>query len=240
MDEASERRSAWGRIVGAAHEAGTAVTVATVCTVCAEELEVDAVGITLITDGELRVVACATDERASRLEDCQLIAGEGPCTEAFLQDTWVEEPALHCPPSRWPAFTQCAAGVGIGAVAALPLSIGDLRIGVLDLYRTRSSTLTGDQRNRAFAYARILAVLVLDEHPHLLTMGTHASQPGPQGYPPTVHQAAGMLAARTGLTTDDALARLRAHAYSNDLPLLETADHVISGRSLDPEEDATP
>ncbi|RSO40250.1 hypothetical protein DMH15_15455, partial [Streptomyces sp. WAC 06725] len=59
------------------------------------------------------------------------------------------------------------------------------------------------------------------------------TQRGPQGYPPTVHMAAGILAATHNLTPDDALARLRAHSFRHNQPLLRTAAHVLDHHRLD-------
>lgn len=46
-----------------------------------------------------------------------------------------------------------------------------------------------------------------------------------------VHQATGMVVAELGVTVDDALALLRAHAFSADTDLEEIADRVV-GREL--------
>jgi hypothetical protein len=48
--------------------------------------------------------------------------------------------------------------------------------------------------------------------------------------PAPVHQAVGMVIAQLGVTSDDALARLREQAARCDRPLLEVAESVISRR----------
>ena len=48
--------------------------------------------------------------------------------------------------------------------------------------------------------------------------------------PTPVHQAVGMVIAQLGVTSDEALARLREHAARLDRPLLEVAESVISRR----------
>ena len=233
MEDARYQAAAWAQVSRAAASEGTGVSLGIACRACAEDLEADALGITLVTAGELRLTACATDERAERLEDVQLVTGEGPCTDAFVQGSYVEADLLAAP-ARWPAFAEAAAEVGIRTVAALVLSLGDLRLGAVDFYRSGPRPFTDEQRGRARAFARVLTLLALDQHPHLLTTETHPTRPGPQGYPPVVHQAAGILAAQNGLAVDDALARLRAHSYSHNQPLLVTAQHVIVGGGLDP------
>ncbi|MFK8845158.1 ANTAR domain-containing protein [Streptomyces sp. Ac-502] len=44
--------------------------------------------------------------------------------------------------------------------------------------------------------------------------------------------AAGVLAEKYDLTPDDALARLRAHSFHHNQPLLHTAQHVLNHHRL--------
>ncbi|UNO41037.1 GAF and ANTAR domain-containing protein [Streptomyces sp. MST-110588] len=237
MDDDRHHAAAWRHLSETARAAGTGVTLATACQATAVDIDVDALGVTLVTVGELRVLGCASNEQAELLENAQLVTGEGPCTDAFLQHALIEEADLNLAPSRWPAFSQVAAELGIRSVTALPLAVGDLRVGALDLYRLQARSLNGQEKARARAYARILALLVLDEHPHFLAADARSARPGPQGYPPAVHAAAGILAAKDNLTPDDALARMRAHSYRYNQPLQETAENVINGRALDDDRD---
>ncbi|MEV7190529.1 ANTAR domain-containing protein [Streptomyces sp. NPDC093510] len=207
-------------------------TLATACRACAEDLEADFAGATLVVAGELRLLATATDERARLVEDAQLVTGEGPCTDACVRNTAVEVVDLYQVAARWPAYVPIACEQGARSVLALPLIIGRLSVGAVDLYRRAPVPFTSAQKDRAYSYARILALLALDEHPHLLTTRTRLPQPGPQGYPPTVHMAAGVLAAKYDLSPDDALARLRAHSFRHNQPLLRTAEHVLDHQRL--------
>ncbi|MFK4065444.1 GAF and ANTAR domain-containing protein [Streptomyces sp. NPDC029674] len=221
---------AWQRVNAAAHGSPTLVTG---CRACADDLEADFAGVSLVTAGELRLMGAATDERARLVEDAQLVTGEGPCTDAFTRRTPVEVQDLRQAAVRWPAYAPVACEQGARSVLALPLAIGTLAIGALDLYRCAPTRFTPAQQERAEAYARVLAVLALYEHPHLLTTRTRLARPGPQGFPPTVHMAAGVLAAKYGLSADDALARLRAHSFRHNQPLLRTAEHVLDHQRLD-------
>ncbi|MFF4188979.1 GAF domain-containing protein [Streptomyces sp. NPDC001691] len=189
--------AAWRRI-GAAGSSGS-VTLSTACRACVEDLEADFGGATLVTTGELRLLACATNERARAVEDAQLVTGEGPCTDAYVHHQPVEAD-LHQAEDRWPAFVALACDQGVRRVLALPLAIGNLLIGAMDLYRCTPDPFTAAQKDRAAAYARIVALLALDEHPYLIATHSRPAQRGPQGYPPTVHTAAGILAAKYELT----------------------------------------
>ncbi|MFD4628414.1 GAF and ANTAR domain-containing protein [Streptomyces sp. NPDC058284] len=224
-----DHAATWRRI----GDAGGGITLATASRACAADVEADCLGVSLVVAGELRLLGYASDERARGLEDAQLTTGEGPCTDAFVQRTLVEEEDLHRAHHRWPAFAQAAAGLKVRSVTALPLTTGHLRIGALDIYRTTPGSLSDRDKSVAYAYSRILAMLALDEHPYLLTSDHRPIRPGPQGYPPSVHLAAGILAEKYQLPPDDALARMRAHAFRHDRPLHQIADHVLTHRSLD-------
>ncbi|MFI6092549.1 GAF and ANTAR domain-containing protein [Streptomyces sp. NPDC051218] len=223
--------AAWQRISTAAHTGGVTLTVA--CRACADDVEADFAGATLVVAGELRLLATATDERARSVEDAQLITGEGPCTDAYTRRAPVDTADMLQATGRWPAYAPVAGEHGVRSVLALPLTIGALAIGAMDLYRLEPTPFSPAQKERASAYARILALLALEEHPHLLAGRSRPTQRGPQGYPPTVHMAAGVLAAKDGLTLADALVRLRAHAFSHNQPLLRTAEQVINTHQLD-------
>ncbi|MFF3275853.1 GAF and ANTAR domain-containing protein [Streptomyces chrestomyceticus] len=223
--------AAWQRISAAALSGGLSLTAA--CQACADDVDADFAGATLVLAGELRLLAAATDERARAVEDAQLVTGEGPCTDAYTRRTLIEAADLHHTADRWPAYTPIAREHGARAVLALPLTAGTLPVGALDLYRHRPTPFTPSQKDRAAAYAHILALLALDAHPHLLADQPRPARRGPQGYPPTVHIAAGILAEKHGLTPDDALARLRAHSFRHSQPLLHTAQHVLDHHRLD-------
>ncbi|GAA0496969.1 GAF and ANTAR domain-containing protein [Streptomyces sp. NPDC046215] len=237
--DARENVMAWGRVVDTASAAGSPVSLPVGCTACAGDVRADGLGVCLITSGRIRSVAYAADERSHRLENAQLVAGEGPCTEAYLFRRTVEMD-LREPPERWPVFVRTAAELGIRSVTAVPLLVGDVPVGVMDLYRTTPNPLSDDSRARLDAYARVLALLALDAHPALIGWEQAAPEPGPQGYPPLVHQAAGAAAVRSGVGVDEALARMRAHAFSHHLLLLDVAHHILDGRLRLEEDRDTP
>ncbi|MEV0120455.1 GAF and ANTAR domain-containing protein [Streptomyces sp. NPDC050703] len=223
--------AAWQRVSDSAAAGGP--TLETALRACADDLDADFAGVTLVIAGELRLMACATDERARLAEDAQLVAGEGPCTDAYTKRRSVEVPDLDDVVTRWPVFVPIVLEQGGRCVLARPLAIGGTQIGAMDLYRCELRPFTPEQKSRNEAYARILALLAVDEHPHLLTAWSRPTARGPQGYPPVVHTAAGVIAAKYDLTPDDALARLRAHAFGHDQTLLRTAQDVIDDQCLD-------
>ncbi len=112
---------------------------------------------------------------------------------------------------------------GVCLAAAARACVADLEVDCLGL----SLVVAGELRFMAHA---------TDERARRLEdaqLTTGEGPCGPQGYPPSVHMAAGVLAEMFRLPPDDALARMRAHAFRHGQPLHQTADHVLTHHTLD-------
>ncbi|WP_404199143.1 GAF domain-containing protein [Streptomyces tauricus] len=225
----------WKRVVERAGAAGRPVGLASAATACIDDVGADGLGISLITSGRIRTVAYAADERSYRLEDAQLVAGEGPCTHAYQQRRIVEADGQPtC--GQWPVFWRTAGELGIRRVVAVPLLVGNsVPVGAMDLYHTTLSPHRAADHAQLAAYARILALLALDAHPELIGQALlggdeEATEAGPAGYPPIVHQAAGAAAEAADLPVPEALARMRAHAFSHQQLLQDVAHAILTGQ----------
>ncbi|MFH8469120.1 GAF domain-containing protein [Streptomyces sp. NPDC017991] len=229
MDVQSDT-AAWKRVVETASTVGRPVALPSAVAACVEDVGADGLGVSLITSGRIRTVAYAADDRSYRLEDAQLVAGEGPCTEAYRQRQIVETDA-HPADGQWPVFSRMADELGIRSVVAVPLLVGnDLPVGAMDLYHATSVPLSPADRARLRAYARILALLTLDAHPMLIGWEQAPPETGPVGYPPLVHQAAGAAAEAGNVPVSEALARMRAHAFSHQQLLRDVAHDILTGQ----------
>jgi len=105
-------------------------------------------------------------------------------------------------------------------VWAIPMHPGGTTIGVVTLYRRSGGLLYGLQDAQFLADS--IGAALLDD-------------PGARGQTPfigwsdraRVHQATGMVVAQLGIPEADALALLRAHAFSHDQSVAQTAHAVI-------------
>jgi hypothetical protein len=173
----------------------------------------------------------ASDQLASELEELTLTLGEGPGVDT-VAGSLVLVADLTSPEclTRWPVFAPAAVAAGVRAVFALPLQVGAIRLGVLDLYRARPGDLDGEQLADALVLADTACALLLDagEHdrPHL--DGRRPEQASP--HHPEVHQATGMITVQLGVTAAVALIRLRAYAYAHDRRLRDVAGDVVARR----------
>jgi hypothetical protein len=231
---ADRRMRLWSLVVEHAH--GGPVAVEHVCAAVVSATGVDSVAVTVTLCATPRETMCATDQVASELvaselEELTMTLGEGPGVDAFAGGPVLvaDLTAPDCV-ARWPVFAPAATQAGVHAVFALPLQVGAIRLGVLDLYRARPGDLDREQLADALVLADTACALLLD--------AAQPDRPSPDGrWPeqaglrhPEVHQATGMITVQLGVTAAVALIRLRAYAYAHDRRLRDVAGDVVARR----------
>jgi hypothetical protein len=206
---------------GAADSAGILVGL------CVRAVPVSGVGLALMTDQGPAGTVAATDGGAQRLEDLQFTFGEGPCVDASTTGRPVLVPDLAESESlRWPEFVPAARAAGLRAVFALPLQVGGIRLGVLDLYRENAGMLASDQLAEALSFADAATLLLLHLQAEDSGSGNRLAVLDDRA---EVHQATGVVSVRAGVGLAQALLLLRARAYSEGRPLGELARDVLDG-----------
>jgi len=205
-----------------------------ICRACVDGLDVDGAAISLLTAGAARQTLAATDATAELLEDLQFTFNEGACMEAARTGNPVLVGDLRHSGEveRWPMF---AAAVmersAVRAVFALPLQWGAVNLGVLDLYRLQPGALDDGQLRDAIAAADAAALMMLG-------LRTDPDQGGVDwldhavAHRAEIHQAAGMVSVQLDVTTAEALARMRAHAFVHDRLLVDVARDVVARRLM--------
>jgi GAF domain-containing protein len=199
------------------------------CRVCADVTGVTGAGIMLLSGDVVGVSLSATNAVSTRIEELQYTLGEGPCLDAYHQGRAVLEPDLADPTTpRWVGFAGAAVEAGVRAIFGFPLEVGVVRLGALNLYCDRPGPLTGDQHADGLVMADVAAhaVLVMQaEAPPGTLAGELQAGADLQA---VVHQASGMVSAQLEVSVGQALIRLRAYAYGNNLRLAEVAEGVVS------------
>lgn len=131
------------------------------CDVVLELTDATGAGILLEDiDGSLRY-AVASDAKTARLEEIQLELGEGPCMLAHASGEPVLVASLD-DESRFNGWRPRARAEGVEAVFTLPLLAKGSSIGILDIYRDRSSVLTDQQLAEAAVVANMATTAVLN------------------------------------------------------------------------------
>jgi hypothetical protein len=120
---------------------------------------------------------------------------------------------------------------GARAIFALPLQVGAIRVGVLSLYRARPGPLPVGELADVLVFADVALHLLLDSASGI--SDSPAYKPllaGLSDRRAVVYQATGMISVQLGVSLDEALARLRAHAFAASAVLGDVADDVVSRR----------
>jgi hypothetical protein len=201
------------------------------CEVAVQRLDVQGVGMALISHPEGGSMLAASGELAGVVEDLQFSLGEGPCLDAVSAGKPALEPDLATSGrDRWPLFADAALSAGVSAVFAFPLQHGTVPFGVLDVARTTVGLLGADQLADAEAFADIAAETVLQLQSAARGDEIADELGGIGSERIVVHQATGMVSVQAGINVVDALARLRAHAYAAERPLHDVAGDVVARR----------
>jgi GAF domain len=226
---ADRRIRLWSLVVE--HAQGGPATVEHVCAVALSVTGVDHAAVAVTLSASPRETLYASDRVAAEVEELTLTLGEGPGVDAFTGGPALVAD-LNTPDclARWPVFAPAATQAGVHAVFALPLQVGAIRLGVLDLYRARPGDLDHEQLADALVLADTACALLLD--------AAQPGRPSPDGrWPeqaalrhPEVHQATGMITVQLGVTAAVALIRLRAYAYAHDRRLRDVAGDVVARR----------
>ncbi|MGH3330813.1 MAG: GAF and ANTAR domain-containing protein [Nocardioidaceae bacterium] len=198
------------------------------CSSCVGAVDVDGGGVSIMSTDGTPAMLYATNPESATIEDLQFTLGEGPCVEASKAGMPVLVADLADPAegvaNRWPAFRSEARKAGVRAVFALPIRVGAIALGTLDLYRGSPGAMSGDQLS--------IALSTTDEVGQcLLALGTeNLDGEGPPTYRMVVHQAAGMLMVQMDVSIEEALVRLRATAFGEGTSINDLAADVVGGK----------
>jgi GAF domain-containing protein len=224
--EPDRRLWLWRQAVDRAE--GTPVTIQHVLAVMIAVTGMDRGTVTVTLRTGNRETLHASDALAADLAELVLTLGEGPGVEARVGGP-VLVPDLASD-ERWPAFAAAAVLNGARAAYALPLQIGGIRLGVIDLYRGQPGRLEQAQVDDALILADMVCALLIDS--------ANDNYPSPNGQGPErarlqhpeVHQATGMVIVQLGVSAAVALVRIRAYAYAHDRRLRDVARDVVARR----------
>lgn len=206
------------------------------CSALARSLPAYGVGISLMSEDYAGGGTAAASNPASRiLDELQFSLVEGPCIDAYSSRRPVLEGDLAgAGLSRWPVYGPAAAHQGVGAVFAFPLQIGAARLGALDVYCREPGALTPEGVSQAVTFADIAVTMLLD------AQGKATAGEPADGLDDVlanrleVYQAQGMTMVDLGVSLEEAMARLRAYAFSSNRYLSDVARDVVAGNlSLD-------
>lgn len=196
---------------------------------CRAVLPVDGAGISLFFAPDRRLPLGSSDDAAAEVERLQFTVGEGPCLSSHEERRAVlaDEAVIA---SRWPAFhDDMVSRSAVRSVVSVPLEDQFREMGVLDLYLVPPRDL------EELDMVAVLAVVgEITAALRAANGRTSADADGPAWLDAPaaerrslVWQAMGFVNVGLGITSPDALAVLRAHAYSQSIALDDLAVQVL-------------
>lgn len=200
----------------------------------AETAEADSAAVTLFGPDRMETLVVASDACAKAAQDLEFTLGQGPAREALTAPGPVlaSGDALS---EQWPAYGPAVMRLGIRSLAAVPVEVTGVRLGVLTVFEPRersSGPLGSGSLEQVRAVADSLAALVflepgppgLDRNAARYSFFTQADHRS------LVYQAAGVVCAQVGCTPGDAIDLLRARAFADGRSIDEVAGDVVEHR----------
>jgi hypothetical protein len=217
------------------------------CESAVERTGVDGAAVAVLTrSARIRELAYATDPLAQRLDELQYVIGEGPCLDAYLDDSPQHYPELYrmTQTSRWPTFAMEAAQLGVGALFAFPVPDGRQPMGILELYRRTAGGLDPGESESAQMCAVAIAHTMQSNWDTYVARAGNAqraidlsaitaaarSEPADPFTRTQIHVAAGMVALQLAVSTAEGIDRLRAYSYASGRSLSTIAADIIARR----------
>lgn len=207
---------------------GTAALLQRVCRAAAVELSLRGCAVHLLTGAGSSEVAASSDSTSARAADLAFTTGEGPCLEAFRLRRPVLAVDLQQDATRWPGFVQAALEAEVAAVFCFPVQVGGVALGALELHSDHPRSLQDRELALALAFTQLTGRALLGE------LGQDLESPlSPLlDHRAEIYQAQGMVMVDLGVELGEALVRMRAHAFSHGVPLIDLARSIIAGASL--------
>jgi hypothetical protein len=222
----------WAAIGALARQEGIPVALRHAVIACADSLAAAGTGLALARNGTPREPLLASNAIAEELEELQFLLGQGPCMDAAAGRGPVLVPDLAGPDAqrRWPVFAPAAVDHGIRGMFAFPVATGAALVGVLDAYRHRPGPLDQRELADALMFADAMLLLALDSRGGIATDLSDLLDTPLSARRAHVHQATGMVAAQLEVSVIDALAALRAFAFTRGRRLDDVAADVVGRR----------
>ena len=204
---------------------------AVLCAPFLMNLPVDGLSISVVTDSGTQSTVGVTDVIASRLEKLQFQLGEGPTPDVLRSGNQLLMPDLDSAAARtrWPVFIAEALETGARGLFSFPLLVGPMTVGVVSLHVLLLVPPWSEEDLRT---AVALAAEATRPAMRWATRSAAAeigpATPGRLELHREVHQASGMLTVQLDCSIDEAMSRLRAHAFAEGQELDTVARHVVA------------
>jgi hypothetical protein len=185
--------------------------------------------LTVHGDQHTEALVAASDATALAAHDLELTFAEGPSRDAVTDSGAVVASGTELP-LRWPTYGPAVHELGVHAVVGIGLRAAHGCLGSLMIFDPDPfSPGTGVHDLSAIADAVIHSMLLAPD-----AISAEADWPTlrlfeREDFQPVLHQAAGTIHAASGHGIDNALALIRAHAFSEGRSVKSVAEDIVCG-----------
>jgi hypothetical protein len=205
------------------------------CAACVAFLGVDGAALSLHHRGVTRGTFGSSGDLSRQLDELQFTFGEGPCRDSVAQSRPILVADLRQPEeARWPAFASTVLELGVRAVFALPVQIDNVQVGALDLFRHAAGPLSNPQLVGGLLAAKVAELPLLQLINEAIAAERNGERAQANGMATLarveVYQATGMIMGRLDVGPEEALIRLRGHAFAHNMTASEVAWEIVERR----------
>jgi GAF domain-containing protein len=185
-------------------------------------------GIMMVDEDSALSAVAATDEPARLLEVRQQEVGTGPCVDALMLNRVISTDDLAADP-RWPALLPDVSDAGVRAILGVPIGVGGLPVGSLNVYRDRPDSWDQSSNSALIAYAGVIAgvlesALVVREREQLTDQLQRALDNRV-----LIERAVGVMMAERRVGAVAAFGELRSVARGSGRRVADVAAEVLAG-----------
>ena len=123
---------------------------------CEDLFGVTGCGIMIADEQNITRYVAASDGSGRALEMAESETGEGPCTDAFVLGMPVVATDLMDSETHWPNLARALAGHDVRAVLGVPLRLGAITVGSLDVYMDQPHRWGDDERAALIRYGKVV------------------------------------------------------------------------------------
>ena len=185
----------------------------------------DGAGLTLLEENRSDTIV-ATADFVRDVDAIQYTLGEGPCISAAAEQRTMRSGSLGGE-QRWPRFGPRVGRMGIHSVLSLPLMTPDGVFGAMNVYARSKDAFDERSERLGELFAAPAAIAVQNAQVLEQTKRLAASLQGALSTKALIDQALGIIRSRSGASSDEAFARLRAMSQSRNVKLAVVAESLV-------------
>jgi GAF domain-containing protein len=199
-----------------------------ICELSITSLPVQGAAIFLQVKNQVQGPLASAGALGTLIAEAEMTLGEGPVFEVVVAGRAKSFADLESiTEASWPLFLDAALSHGVRAIHTFPLHLGAVQLGALEFYADSPGHLSRSTLVDCYALADLTTSTLLYMQSGLADSQFVDLLSSSDSDRLRIHQATGMVAEMLDCSLVDAVARMRAHAFSHELSLYELSTRVI-------------